>query len=125
MFGGTWQQIKDRFVLAAGDSYSVNNTGGKATVILSTTDLPDHHHIVNINDPGHRHGYYSGTNTDTSSGDNTNKVINYGRQITETSYTGITASATTIRDTSNNSFNQTSVDNMPPYVVKYCWERTA
>lgn len=26
-FGGTWQQIKDTFILAAGDSYTAGTTG--------------------------------------------------------------------------------------------------
>ncbi len=30
-FGGTWQQIKDRFLLACGDSYSNGSTGGSST----------------------------------------------------------------------------------------------
>lgn len=28
IFGGTWEQIKDRFLLAAGDSYAAGSTGG-------------------------------------------------------------------------------------------------
>lgn len=35
LFGGTWEQVKDRFVLAAGDSYAVGATGGEATHTLS------------------------------------------------------------------------------------------
>lgn len=44
LFGGTWAQIKDKFVLAAGDTYKVNNTGGAATVTLATTQIPSHTH---------------------------------------------------------------------------------
>ena len=125
LFGGTWVRIKDKFLWAMGDNDTLNSTGGEKTVAIRTTDLPDHHHIVSIHDPGHRHLYYAGSNKDTSSGNNTNKVVDYIAKHTEPSYTGITATATTIRDTSNNSFDQTSVDKMPPYIVKYCWERTA
>ena len=105
-----------------GDSDTLNSTGGKKTVAIRTTDLPDHHHVVSINDPGHSHSYVAGTVTDTSSGNNTSKIKRLETKTTSHSYTGITAIATTIRDTSNNSFNQTSIDNMPPYIVKYCWE---
>ena len=32
IFGGTWEQIKDKFVLAVGDTYTaVDITGGEAT----------------------------------------------------------------------------------------------
>lgn len=30
LFGGTWERIKDTFLLAAGDSYSAGSTGGSA-----------------------------------------------------------------------------------------------
>ena len=30
LFGGTWERIKDRFLLSAGDSYSAGTTGGSA-----------------------------------------------------------------------------------------------
>lgn len=31
LFGGTWERIKDRFILAAGDTYAAGSTGGEAT----------------------------------------------------------------------------------------------
>jgi hypothetical protein len=31
LFGGEWQQIKDRFLLAAGDTYKKGNMGGEAS----------------------------------------------------------------------------------------------
>ena len=31
LFGGTWVQIKDTFLLSAGDTYTAGNTGGSAT----------------------------------------------------------------------------------------------
>ena len=33
-FGGKWEQIKDRFLLACGSTYSNGSTGGEANVIL-------------------------------------------------------------------------------------------
>ena len=31
LFGGTWEQIKDTFLLSAGDTYTAGATGGSAT----------------------------------------------------------------------------------------------
>ncbi len=31
LFGGTWEQLKDKFLLGAGDTYSLGTTGGSAT----------------------------------------------------------------------------------------------
>lgn len=44
LFGGTWTQITNRFILAAGSSYSVGSTGGSATKTLTTDNLPSHSH---------------------------------------------------------------------------------
>lgn len=41
LFGGTWEQIKDSFILAAGDTYAAGSTGGNATVIIGKTNLPN------------------------------------------------------------------------------------
>ena len=35
LFGGTWERVKDRFLLAAGDTYSAGSTGGSATHTLT------------------------------------------------------------------------------------------
>ena len=44
LFGGTWAQIKDKFILAAGDSYTNGATGGAATVTLTVSNMPSHKH---------------------------------------------------------------------------------
>ena len=49
LFGGTWSRVKDKFILAAGDTYSNGNTGGAATVTLDTTKIPSHSHTIGGN----------------------------------------------------------------------------
>ena len=49
LFGGTWQRIKDKFILAAGDTYTNGDTGGAATVTLTTNNLPSHNHTIGGN----------------------------------------------------------------------------
>ena len=60
LFGGTWEKLKDRFLLGSGDTYSAGSTGGAATVsytpagsnsggsvgnhTLTTTEIPSHNH---------------------------------------------------------------------------------
>ena len=39
-FGGTWEQIKDRFLLACGSTYKAGTTGGEATHKLTTNEIP-------------------------------------------------------------------------------------
>ena len=44
LFGGQWERIKDKFLLAVGDTYAKNKTGGSATVKLEEKHLPSHGH---------------------------------------------------------------------------------
>lgn len=45
IFGfGTWELIKDRFLLGAGDIYQAGSTGGEATHTLTISEMPSHTH---------------------------------------------------------------------------------
>ena len=57
--GGTWEQIKDKFLLSAGSSYAAGTTGGSATNTLSTANLPSHTHSVGA----HSHGLNNHTHS--------------------------------------------------------------
>ena len=52
LFGGTWEQLKDRFLLAAGDTYAAGSTGGEAEHTLTVDEMPSHAHNVYI-DPNY------------------------------------------------------------------------
>lgn len=58
LFGfGTWEQIKDTFLLACGDTYSNADTGGASTITLTTDQIPSHNHSASSNSTGaHTHG---------------------------------------------------------------------
>lgn len=57
--------LKDRFIVGAGNSYSVGDTGGSESVTLSEDQIPSHTHEVD--DPGHNHAFPSGSNYSTAS----------------------------------------------------------
>ena len=189
LFGGTWQQIKDRFVLAAGDSYTNGAIGGAATVTLTVSNMPSHTHSFTPSGtvsshthtgPSHSHDLKDGTaNVSTST---STSITHYIRQYenyngnrragnhldavtydnrgtgnhldavtydnrgtisitassiststisgsTEAAGTGNTGStAPSFTGTAGNtdsSGSGSSFSILPPYVVKYCWERTA
>ncbi len=42
--GGTWEQIQNRFLLAAGSNYAAGSTGGEAAHTLTTSEMPAHTH---------------------------------------------------------------------------------
>lgn len=102
LFGGTWEQIKDVFLLSAGDTYSAGLTGGEATHTLTVEEMPAHAH--DLRDLG----------INWSSG-----PFQYLAQFTnEGSPKG---RAMTTYDTGGGK----SHNNMPPYQVVYMWKRIA
>lgn len=44
LFGGSWTQLKDRFLLGAGSTYTAAATGGSSTHTLSASEMPKHAH---------------------------------------------------------------------------------
>ena len=67
IFGGSWEQIKDTFLLSAGDSYKAGAMGGEATHKLSTAEMPTHNHsysgTTSGQSAGHTHGFTATTGT--------------------------------------------------------------
>lgn len=53
LFGGTWTRLKDTFLLANGDSYAQNTTGGSETKTIAVSNLPAHNHTVNASTHSH------------------------------------------------------------------------
>lgn len=59
LFGGTWTQLKDMFLLGAGDTYSIGNAtassptkdGGAATVTLTAAQTGVHQHTHDFTQP--------------------------------------------------------------------------
>jgi len=52
LFGGTWELIKDKFLLGAGDTYGAGSTGGEATHILTIDEMPSHQHDLIVHSGG-------------------------------------------------------------------------
>ena len=101
LFGGTWEQIKDVFLLAAGNSHTAGSTGGEETHVLTAEEMANH-----------THGYdYTGQSDATGTG--AIKIVSPGS----------TANAYTGKATSN--CGGQAHNNMPPYLAVYTWRRTA
>ena len=127
--GGTWTQITDKFLLAAGSKYTAGSVGGSATKTISTANLPNytlysasHTHTQ----AAHNHGI-PGYNQANGSGSGISKedatsTVNNNWAYSTTSATP-TINGTTITVTSGGS--GTAMDIMPPYEVVYTWKRTA
>ena len=44
LFGGTWEKLKDRFLLGSGDTFNIGDTGGNSETTLTVANLPKHSH---------------------------------------------------------------------------------
>ena len=95
--------LRDRFLVGAGNTYSVNQTGGSADSIVVA-----HTHTATVTDPGHFHTAL-GANSTAQQGQNTGgSLIINGSNNTSTVTTGVTvANAST--GTSGTGAN------LPPY----------
>lgn len=129
---GTWVQIKDRFLLAAGDSYAASSTGGEATHTLTINEMPEHgHKVFTWTGGGNDSGNYTGTviNEDT----NEFYTAPHGAKITHSwNSQSFMTWGTTLHDgagdpTGSTGFSGHSFahNNMPPYLAIYVWQRTA
>lgn len=141
--GGTWTQIKDRFLLCAGDSYSAGATGGSAT--HTHTSAAHAHttagHTLTINEmPKHEHRsmkwgngteYYFGVNGSSPGSDGwwnftyTGGGAGSSQPNFYTNKVGGGASHSHGNTGSTTPGNTGSSSNLPPYKVVYAWERTA
>ena len=86
--------LRNRFIIGTGGSFSLNATGGSAQAVVVThthTISSDGAHGHGVNDPGHLHSYTNWSNTASKGGDATNRSapINSAAANTAGNYTGI------------------------------------
>lgn len=118
LFGGTWEQIKDTFILAAGDSYSAGSTGGEANHTLVTNEIPAHYH--NMREYGNTFYMYTNSKSTSTSGN-----IFVKKLTGENGFLSSASDTDTYRLRTNDVGGGKAHNNMPPYLVAYCWKRTA
>ena len=130
LFGGTWTQITDRFLLAVGSTYTTaNSTGGSSTMTITRANLP--RVSITTSSAGKKTFDLDGVKGFTyKSGGTANKWgFDYGthEMYEKKSYGSSeeTASDHTHSFNLNGNVTQTATNNMPPYVTVFMWRRTA
>lgn len=123
LFGGTWEQIQDKFLLSAGSTYTAGSTGGVAS---HTHDygIAFNGYYYNISIEGNTAGgvlKYDASNTKSvqsyaAVGSNTSAQYN-----SSTTSNGVTYSSAHYEAVGNTSYTS----NLPPYLTVYMWKRTA
>lgn len=101
LFGGTWQAISGRFLLAANNTYPLGTTGGSATKQLSVNEMPTHTHVASTADAGgHVH---TATNANAGAHTHTVTVQSNGAHTHSTSGTAASNGSHTHTITVNNN----------------------
>lgn len=112
LFGGTWQQLKDRFLIGAGGSYSVNGTGGATT----------HSHTLNN---GYAKILYNWQNNDNKLMYKTKDGVSYTTDANTNTDAGYNFNNFSQSRATALGGNTDSSSNIPPYLAVYMWKRTA
>lgn len=111
IFGGTWEQLKDRFLLGAGDSYEIGSAGGEAAHTLTESEMPSHYHSLYLSGMG--------GSTTTPAYFAAFKASAYDYKYENgVSGTHRVASAA-------NKGDSAAHNNMPPYLAVYMWKRVS
>ena len=140
LFGGTWEKLKDKFLLGSGDTYSLGSTGGEANHTLTESEIPSHSHSESTSSNGsHTHSVYS---TDTCSNNavglyHGTKAAGFGGvdQWGGSEWYSTTQShgEQMLQNAGSHSHTVTvdsaggggSHNNMPPYLTVNMWKRTS
>ena len=114
-WGGTWEQIKDRFLLSAGDTYLGGSAGGEATHTLTSNEMPSHEGHV-LHGVGQAADYQTGGrylpmgNTSVYGSGGRGWYVNAANEP---------------MPASKSEGGGQAHNNMPPYIAVYVWKRTA
>ena len=172
LFGGTWKQITDTFILACGDKHKPNENGGTENITLTDSNIPSHTHSftvsgytsdvdrTNVQLSADGYGMYPYTGhfqvqnrgvqlfvkgndaniiyTDGVFGTDSSKfnpTVNWrpdhkdfawgNRAVSLSINTNHKHFCSIQGNTESNNGSKTSLSIMPPYQVKYCFERIA
>lgn len=111
LFGGTWERLKDRFLLGAGDTYDAGSNGGEAEHTMTLAEAPSHYHLSYVLGLG-------GTNNTPP------YFLAFNQSAYSYNYANGVGSTTAVPSTSIDGEGQPH-NNMPPYLTVYMWKRVA
>lgn len=102
-FGGKWQRIKGRFLLAADEeTYPAGSTGGEAKHTLTVEEMPAHSHVTSM-------AFDGGRGSSSPASGTLQWLLKLGNNF--------------YGDRTQNTGDGQPHNNMPPYRSVYIWER--
>ena len=114
-FGGTWEWLKDRFLLGTGDNYALGDVGGAATHMLTADELPNITDDIALRGTKSQYSSIVGNNTE---------VFKYEIETNSASTFALDGSGCITRLTMSFGGDQPH-NNMPPYLAVNMWKRVA
>lgn len=115
LFGGTWEQIKDQFLLASGELYDAGSTGGEAGHTLTRDELPSKRLRVSIR--------YAQSNLGTMTMPEDGFIISSGHSYRVKNATWVGYETWFGHTEALGSGKEHN--NMPPYLAVNMWRRIA
>lgn len=91
LFGGVWQAITGRFLLAAGGNYALGSQGGAATVRLTVENMPAHNHGVTVGNNTHSHSVTIAAKTISVTTGSTSITHNHAVTFPQTTFANATS----------------------------------
>ena len=110
-FGGTWVKIEGCFLLGSSSSYSLGATGGEATHVLTTNEMPSHSHTATF----YNDDFSNGGDSQSSDKKKQSPGLTYDVGWKNGAW----------QYSSNATGGGAAHNNMPPYLVVNIWKRTA
>ena len=120
--GTSWARITDRFLIGAGESYSLGSTGGSTAHTLTVAEMPAHSHGGSITGAGN-HTHTLTAYTDASSGSylNYENRVSFGMLNRTTSAAGAHSHAVSV----GSSGGDKSFSILNQYIAKFIWRRVS
>lgn len=116
LFGGTWEQLQNRFLVGAGDEYSIGATGGESTHSHTTGDCT----LTIEQIPAHTHNNVRGVaSVSPGSSEKPNTSWTNGSKFAYN-----TATESTGGGQAHNHGDTGNASNIPPYLAVFMWKRT-
>ena len=112
LFGGSWERIQDRFLLASGSTYGAGTTGGSAKATL-----PAHTHTLGSE------GYQLWASKRGKGSAESGNQITGDAKYYAAALGGSTSNYKWLASVDSNGVSDVSQANMPPYLAVYVWKR--
>lgn len=132
LFGGTWEQIQDKFIMCAGSTYAGGTSGGSITSGEPSNNTSGSTAITVDQMPSHTHRLYCGYNDQeahTNDGYDTLRYQQWARGGRGYKYGAVGVNYFIEHTGGNQGHTHTlsshTHNTTPPYIALYVWKRTA